>query len=129
MINQGYILILMFYSLVVFGYGSSFTDSNNGFVPKWKRFLSIILLTSTLITSFSLVLDGLFYLFNGGWVDPFAETDFSGCRGRSCILILPLKLLFSSYPWLIPIVFGLISFVSFLNTADSVLVLINKDKK
>ena len=119
----------MFYSLVVFGYGSSFTDSNNGFVPKWKRFLSIILLTSTLITSFALVLDGLFYLFNGGWVDPFAETDFSGCRGRSCILILPLKLIFSSYPWLIPIVFGLISFVSFLYTADSVLVLVKKDKK
>ena len=119
---QGYLVIAFLYSFIFFGIGSKLLE---GQPAKWVRFIAIIILTSTFITSIALVIDGLAYLINGTWVDPFLGTDFSGCRGRTCILIIPLKFLGSSYPWFVPIVFGGVALASFGYVSESVSILTN----
>ena len=119
---QGYLVIAFLYSFIFFGIGSNLLE---GQPAKWVRFIAIIILTSTFITSVALVIDGLTYLINGTWVDPFLGADFRGCSGRGCILISPLKFLGSSYPWFVPIVFGGVALASFGYVSESVSILTN----
>ena len=114
---QGYLVIAFLYSIIFFGIGGKLLEDQP---PKWIRFIAIIILTSTFITSLALVIDGVTYLFNGTWVDPFAGEDFSGCRGRSCLLIIPLKFIGNSYPWFVPIIFGGIALASLAYVSESV---------
>ena len=129
MVEDGYVLILMFYSIIVWGWGDRIVGSERKSITSWQRFIGIILLTSAFITSITIAFDGIFHLFSG-YSTPLEDADFTQCRGRSCLLLVPIMFIFSeyTYPWFALIFFGGFAWLSFSAVKEQIMFLTNGRK-
>ena len=133
MISNFNIGVLIFI-IAISGLLRVFIVSENGIVRKWQRFVSLVLLSLIFILALSIFFDALFHFLAGNYKSPFIDFSFENIKGKKILLIYPFYLFFNNFPVLGSLIFGFLSYFTYVAiTQDYKFLtnkkLFNKDKK